>query len=223
MKNIKLKNSTLLMAVGAVLVLAGLVILISTSQNSMVVDNSNGILSQDEAKALVNDTVIKIIDVYETPTSVFEVKQTKAELEKEEDEDEKTDEEETVPAEDDDVDLLAEEYYEVTNYESVVKSIYTEKGIEELEQTMFGDDMFVLKDGSVVRVLKKLPEDNRFKGNNISIGTTKVQKEKIQSEVTLTTYALKGDTLTYYVIVKDLVLVKKDNSWLVESFQYNNK
>ena len=228
-KKIKMKNSTLLIAAGGVFLILGVFFMITQKQNTMTAPASNGLLTQEEANALINDTTKNVIDIYESPAEVFEVKEpTKIVENTEETEEEETaTTEETTRAKEENQEEVVEaehpDYYEVTNYDEVVKKIFTEKGIKELEGTKFDDKDFVIKEDNKVFILKEIPEENRYKGNNVSIGTTKILKESVTSEVTITTYKLNDDMLTYYVIVKNLSLVKQNDTWLVDSFNYTNK
>ncbi len=230
----KLKNSTILMIAGAVFVLIGAVLYITQNKNQGYVKNSSDVISQDEAVALANETTLKIIDIYEDPTSVFKVEETKKEEpkieEKTEENEEKNKEEPKEETEDPEKKTEPteepneyEDYYVVLNYDEVVKAMFTENGIKELEETTFDGKNFIIKDEGKVYLLKEIPEDNRYKGNTITIGTTQVLKGSIASEITITTYKLEDDMLTYYAIVKNLSLVKKDDKWLVDGFYYNNK
>ena len=229
MKNmkIKMKNSTLLMAAGVLFLIIGIFFMITQKQNTITAPPGNDLLTQDEAYGLINDTTNNIIELYENPIEVFEIKEYIRENENTEEEanseEEQTTDGDPTRAKEETENGEHPDYYEVTNYDEVVKKIFTEKGIKELEETKFDDKEFVIKEDDRVFILKEIPEGNRYKGNNLSIGTTKILKESVNSEITITTYKLNDDMLTYYVIVKNLALVKQNDVWLVDSFNYTNK
>lgn len=213
----KLTNSTLLMLVGAVLVLLGLVLMILNKPKQTYEQIKSEVLSNEEAKEVVKDTLNRLIDVYESPDKVFKVVEKVTEEPADE---ETTEEPKEEPVQEE---MEDEEYLIISDYDSIVKTLFTEKGIKEIETVKFNDKQFIVKEEDTVKVLKELPIDNRFKGNNITIGSTKVTKDSIQSEITMTTYLLKEETLTYYVVVKNLTLIKKNDEWLIDSFKYNNQ
>lgn len=226
----KIKNSTLLMAAGGLFLVVGIVLLITQKHNTYVAPTPSEVLSQEEAVALINDTTNRIIEIYENPTATFTIVEPKK-IEKDEPTEEPKEDTEEVKKENEELPVKEEVvedphpgYYEVSDYDKVIDAIFTENGKKELEATKFDDKEFVIKDeDGRVFILKEIPSENRYKGNNSSVGTTKILKESITSELTITAYGLDEDMLTYYVILKNIQLVKKDNEWLVDSFYYTNK
>lgn len=211
MKKIKLTNSTILIIAGGLFLLLGTIMFVTQGSKNNVVVVKNGVLSQDEANALIIDTTKNIINIYENPTSAFKTEEVKRPTTVEDgtEEIEETNE--------------YEDYYLVLNYDEVVNAMFTENGIKELEQTTFEGKKFIIKESGKVYMLKEIPTENRYTDSNITINVTKIQNESIVSEITLTSYKLNDDMLTYYAIVKNLTLIKKDNTWLVDGFYYNNK
>ena len=213
MKKIKLTNSTVLILAGGLFLLIGSIMYVTQGNNNSVVVVKNSVLSQDEANALIIDTTKNIINIYENPTVAFKTEEVKRPKTVEDDSEEIEEE----PNE-------YEDYYLVLNYDEVVNAMFTENGIKELEQTTFEDKKFIVKENDKVYILKEIPLENRYTDSNITINVTKIQNESIASELTLTSYKLDNDDmLTYYAIVKSLSLIKKDNTWLVDGFYYNNK
>ncbi|MBR4672815.1 MAG: hypothetical protein IKO78_06455 [Bacilli bacterium] len=211
MKKIKLTNSTILIIAGGLFLLLGTIMFVTQGSKNNVVVVKNGVLSQDEANALIIDTTKNIINIYENPTSAFKTEEVKRPTTVEDgtEEIEETNE--------------YEDYYLILNYDEVVNAMFTENGIKELEQTTFEGKKFIIKESGKVYMLKEIPTENRYTDSNITINVTKIQNESIVSEITLTSYKLNDDMLTYYAIVKNLTLIKKDNTWLVDGFYYNNK
>jgi hypothetical protein len=206
----------------------------------------DALLSDKEADSLIKEKVEKIILVYEKQGKGIEIKEATETVEPNEStdgvettekENEETESEEDKAIEKveqeekkkEDVNVAAgtqdadEDYVVVANYDTIVKELFTENGIKELESTKFEKKAFVVKEEGKVKFLKKLPQDNRFSKSNVSVSMIKVKQEEITAQVTLTNYGLKDDVLTYYVIIKNIKLVKKDDSWFVESFNYANE
>ena len=193
----KIKNSTLLIGAGSIFLILGILYLLIVGINSSTMTvNGDELLSQDEAIALTNDKTLKVMDLYENQSKVFNIEETEEE------------------------DSL---YHIAKNYDEIVKSLFSENGIKQLENSKFEDKEFVKKEEDKVYILKEIPEDNRYKTSNISISIMNIKKDSITSEVTLTSYKLKDDVVTYYVIVKNVNLVKKDNEWLINDFSYPNE
>ncbi len=192
----KIKNSTLLIGAGGVFLLFGLLSFIIFGQNNNKMKNNDGLLTKEEAIALINDKTKTVIDLFENQSEVFDI------------------------VESDQEDL----YQEVNNYDKIIKNLYSEEGIKQLEKSKFGENLFVKKnEDNKVFLLKDIPEDNRYKGTEISTEIMDIKKDSIVSEVTITTYKMKDDVVTYYVIVKDVELIKKDNEWLIKDFSYPNE
>ena len=192
----KIKNSTLLIGAGGVFLLFGLLSFIIFGQNNNKMKNNDGLLTKEEAIALINDKTKTVIDLFENQSEVFDI------------------------VESDQEDL----YQEVNNYDKIIKNLYSEEGIKQLEESKFGENLFVKKnEDNKVFLLKDIPEDNRYKGTEISTEIMDIKKDSIVSEVTITTYKMKDDVVTYYVIVKDVELIKKDNEWLIKDFSYPNE
>lgn len=197
------------------LIILGIVILIilgaswyilsnrNNNQTTIIID-PNALLTEKEAESLINDEIVKIIDIYENQEKTFEIK--KEEVEETEEENKKV-----------------EDYIIVTNYDKIVKDIFSENGIKELESTTFNKKQFVVKDEETVKILKEIPKNNRLKENNVAISMIKVKQNEITAQATFTTYGLEEDVVTYYVIVKNIKLVKSNDKWLTESFQYVNE
>ena len=205
-KKKKQKNQLLILGV-AILIILGVSLYILSNRNNnqtTIVVDPNALLTEKEAESLIKDEIIKVINIYENQEKTFEVKK-----------------EET--GESDEENKKIDDYIIVTNYDNVVKDVFSENGIKELEKVSFNKKQFVVKDEETIKVLRTIPDNNRLKENNVSLSMIKVKQNEITAQVTFTTYGLQEDILTYYVILKDIKLVKNNDKWLVESFQYVNE
>lgn len=198
-----MKKNKLIIIFGLVLLVLGSLLFMFNKRSNTETGNGNGsrVLSNEEAESLIKETVKKVVNIYENPKAVFQVK------------------------EDDD----KEEYLKILTYDVDIKSLFTENGIKELENTKFNNKAFFLREENDVYFLENIPSDNSFIKSTVTVGNKDIKEKSINCEVTFTTYRLQDDdSLTYYVIVKELKLVKveKENDealWLVESFKYNNE
>ena len=198
-----MKKNKLIIIFGLVLLVLGSLLFMFNKRNNTETGNGNGsrVLSNEEAESLIKETVKKVVNIYENPKAVFQVK------------------------EDDD----KEEYLKILTYDVDIKSLFTENGIKELENTKFNNKAFFLREENDVYFLENIPRDNSFIKSTVTVGNKDINENNITCEVTFTTYRLQDDdSLTYYVIVKELKLIKveKENDealWLVESFKYNNE
>ena len=71
--------------------------------------------------------------------------------------------------------------------------------------------------------LSSLPSDNSYLNSRIVLNKINVKEDKITADVSFYNSKLEGNELTYYIIVKELVLVKENDSWLVDNFLYSNE
>ena len=197
-----MKKNKMIIIVGLVLLVLGSALYMLARRNDTEKGNNdaNRVLSSEEAESLIEETIRKIINVYEDPGTVFQVK-----------------EEEDKP-----------DYIKILTYDVDMKSMFTEKGIKELENTKFNNKNFFLREENNVYFINDIPDDNKFSKSTITIGKKDIKEKSITCEIIFTTYGLQDDdSLSYFLIVKELKLVKveKDDSeavWLVDNFEYNN-
>ncbi len=222
-----MKNKKNIIYIGIVFIVLGIVLFVTSKPKEEVHIDNNPKLSNDEAKVLVNDMVKKVINVYENPKEVFEVEEEKEEPEVDEN-GEKLPEGVKI-VEKDGIkyhEIIVKDYIVVKDYDSKINALFTEKGINELEKTVFNKKSFVKKEEDKISILIEIPTDNQYINSNISVDKVEVKEEEITATVTLTTYKLSdtdSDELEFYVIVKNIKLVKKNDVWFVDSFPYLNK
>ncbi len=189
-----MKKNRLFIIVGLLLLFAGLVLFISNKHNSSdIIYIGEDELTTSDAEVIIKEKVNKLIKLYEVPNEAFKI-------EEKEDSD----------------------YYNVLNYDEIVKLLFSENGIKEFENTKFGDKQLVVKDENSVSILKNIPDNNKFLNSDIFVDNIKIQDDIINANVTFSFHGLRDDILSYYLYVKDMKLVKSDNDWLIESFIYSN-
>lgn len=184
-------------------ILAGL-LLISTSytlysSKTGKINNNNGNteLTRDDAVSIMNGVIKDVIDVYENPNKVFD-----ATLEE----------------------IDGNSLYKINNYSSVINTIFTKRGKNQLEATVFETGNFVTQEDDEIYFMKDLPTDNRYLTSKISIDNVSIKEDKLSCVVTLSNYIEDEEgIINYYVIMKNLTVVKEGNNWLVDNFQYNNE
>ena len=190
-----MKKKNILVVVGLVLITLGVVVYNTQKRNRDIEYIEESLtLSKSEATKLVEDTINNVINVYENIDKVFEI----------------------------DGSYESEKEIKVTNYDEIVKTIFTENGIKELENISFGKNKFVTKKDNDILLLKEIPSDNQYTGSSISLDGLNIGENEITCNVTLTTYKLVKDKLTYYVFEKNIKLVKNEENWLVDTFKYSN-
>ena len=209
-----MKKHIILIILGGALLMIG--IILSFNRKSNVIYYFDEVeLSQEEANSLILEKTRSIVDIYENKEKTFKiVEDKKEEAEQETLEGEETPKEETL-----------NEYIKAIDYNEVVKKLFTEKGIKELEETRFNEKNFVDKkeDGSIY-LLNTIPSDNSYLNCSITIKDIIVNLDEIKATVTFSKDLIdKDDNLTYYVYEKKIELIKKDDVWLVDTFIYTNK
>ena len=111
----------------------------------------------------------------------------------------------------------------VNNYDAVLKEIYTEKGISELETIKFGQDSFVKKEEDKVYLLKSIPQNNSYLNSTVSVEIKSNTLKEIEAVVSFSSDSTDAnDILTYYVYEKNIKLIKNDDKWYVDTFVYTN-
>lgn len=219
-----MKKKTLILVVGIVFLLSGGIIfwqMKGRNSNNQIEQPKSSVLSTEQAKSLVNDIVKNVIGVYENQSKTFKVSDVVTNIEESSASGEKTDEKKN---DKENSENEFSDYYIVSNYNEIVKNIFTDNGIKELESTIFDKKNFVLKQDGNIYILKDIPQDNKYADSNVTLGNFEIKEDSISCDVTFSTYGLQeDDTLSYYIYVKNIKLVKKDNSWFVDSFSYKNE
>lgn len=191
-----MKKSYILIIVGVLLLVGGVGLYISGMEEPPVIQESLT-LSVDEAKNLISEKVNYLIKVYENSSQVFDV---------------------TV------IDENENKINKINNYSDVIDTIFTENGKNEFESITFREKKFVSKDDNGVYFLSSLPIDNSYLNSSIVLAEVDIKENKISGIVTFTDSVVgDDDALNYYIIYKNITLVKENDTWLVESFLYSNE
>ena len=210
-KNITIKKNTLIIIV-AVFVFG--LFAIYYVNNMKKKDNviyyetaSNNDLTEAQAKVIIDEKVKTIMKLYENPVELFEIEKNESNM----DFDSVLNEKEV-----NELDY----YYKISNYDDVLKELYTENGVKELENTKFGDKSFVKKDNGDIYLLKNIPNSNKYLKSNIVYYGIKYNNQIITAGIRITKYNLVDDVINYYIVDKSIKIVKIDDKWFVESFVY---
>lgn len=194
-----MKKYTLLIIIGGLFLIAGVVLSFNKKKNVIYIYDDAS-LSQDEAYSLIIEKTKQIIDIYENQNSTFEIVEE--------------------PNEDN---TEIKEYLKVNNYEEIIKKIFNDNGIEELETIKFNDKKFIEKKEDGIYILSTIPKDNLYSNTSISVSNIVITLDNIKATVSFTRDEVdKDDILTYYIFEKGIELVKNDDKWLVKSFNYAN-
>ncbi len=205
-----MKKYTLLIIAGGVFLITGLILSFGKKNDKIIYYYEENI-SQEEATSIIIEKVKNIIDIYEHKNDTFKViNNTSIEDDVEADEQiEKTQEKEEL-------------YIQVSNYDEVIDDLYTKDGKLELESTVFNDNLFVKKNDKDVFLLNDIPKKNKYSNSSISISDVVVNKNEVRAKVAFTNDELdKDDVLTYYIYEIKIELIKENDKWLVNSFNYS--
>ena len=184
-------------------VVAGLLLIMTSytlynSKTSKVnTNNTNTELTRDDAISIMNDVITDIIKVYEKPDEVFET---------------------TIE------EIDGKTLYKINNYSSVINKMFTKRGKNQLEATVFSNGNFTIEKDDEIYFMMDIPEENRYKTSKITIDNVSIKEDKISCVATLSNYIENEEgIISYYVIEKNLTIVKDKDNWLVDNFQYNNE
>ena len=201
-----MKKYTLLIIIGGIFLIAG--IILYNGKKDQPIYYTVYSMSQDEAKALIIDKTKLIMDLYENISESFIVENN-------------TKNEETPEEENKEKDIL-DEYVKVSNYDDVVNSLFTENGKTELESIKFKDKAFVLKKDDGTYILSKIPSDNSYLNSSIFVDDVKITDDQVKALVSFSSDKVDSERIDYYIYEKDIILVKKDDKWFVDTFMYPN-
>ena len=144
---------------------------------------------------VAKELINDVIKVYENPAVIFK----------------------TLQVTKDDVNL-----YQVDDYESVVKNIFTSNGISQLEGMTFENKKYVSKIDNVTYFLTSIPQSNSYIKSKISIDSIEFDNNKIIVQVTFSNSEVLADEINYYVITKTMEIVKENDKWLINDFDYSD-
>lgn len=184
-------------------VVAGLLLIMTSytlynSKTSKVnTNNTNTEITRDDAISIMNDVITDIIKVYEKPDEVFET---------------------TIE------EIDGKTLYKINNYSSVINKMFTKRGKNQLEDTVFSNGNFTIEKDDEIYFMMDIPEENRYKTSKITIDNVSIKEDKLSCVATLSNYIENEEgIISYYVIEKNLTIVKDKDNWLVDNFQYNNE
>jgi len=190
-----MKKSYLFIIFGGLLIFFGGYLIINSGK-----DVNTGIsvklLSKEEATTIISEKVNYLIKVYEKSSEVFNVES---------------------------VEENGKKINKINNYDEIVSKLFTNKGLEQFENTVFGENKFVTKKENDVFFLSNVPSDNSYLDSRIILNKINVKENVVTADVSFYNSKLDGNDLTYYIIIKELVLVKEKDSWLVDDFLYVNE
>ena len=197
-----MKKYTLLIVAGSIFLVLG-VILSMLKKNEVFYIYEETKLSQEEATALIIEKVKNVMDVYEKQKDIFNVVE--------------------VTNQEENIEESNNEYIKINNYEEVIKDIFTEEGIEEIEKIEFEGKKYIEKREDGVYVLSSIPLRNRFSDSSISVSISMNVLGEVKAVVSFTSDEIDDkDVLIYHIYEKNIDLVKKDDKWLIKSFNYSN-
>lgn len=190
-----MKKGKLLIIVGGILLVLGVVLFTLKKEKPITYEVVEEKLSKEDAISLIKEKVNTIVDIYENKEKVFNTTSNS----------------------------LEDTYLLVNNYDTVLKGIYTEKGISELETIKFGQDSFVKKEEDKVYLLKSIPQNNSYLNSTVSVEIKSNTLKEIEAVVSFSSDSTDAnDILTYYVYEKNIKLIKNDDKWYVDTFVYTN-
>lgn len=188
-----MKKSLIYITLGVVLLSLGSFLYIKGRSNNVVVKEHE--MTKDEANNVAKELINDVIKVYENPAVIFK----------------------TLQVTKDDVNL-----YQVDDYESVVKNIFTSNGISQLEGMTFENKKYVSKIDNVTYFLTSIPQSNSYIKSKISIDSIEFDNNKIIVQVTFSNSEVLADEINYYVITKTMEIVKENDKWLINDFDYSD-
>lgn len=192
-----MNNKALICVVAGLLLIMTSYTLYNSKTSKVNTNNTNTELTRDDAISIMNDVITDIIKVYEKPDEVFET---------------------TIE------EIDGKTLYKINNYSSVINKMFTKRGKNQLEDTVFSNGNFTIEKDDEIYFMMDIPEENRYKTSKITIDNVSIKEDKLSCVATLSNYIENEEgIISYYVIEKNLTIVKDKDNWLVDNFQYNNE
>ena len=218
LKNIKIdknfyKNPKFLIIVGTILVIFGGISYVTKPQKTYVetgkVDTEK--LSEEQAKNVIESLMANAISVYENPSLLFKVSDANIDIGEEKSEDDKKEEN-------------ANNAKLISNYSDVIKTIFSDNGIKQLEKMTFESKKYVYKKSDVVYFINDVI-DKEYSLTDIAFTYSMftIKKDSITCNINFNKVTVDEDNaVNYYIITKPIKLVKNGDTWLIDSFNYTN-
>lgn len=182
---------------GIIFLSVGLFLYVNKPEEKMIINEPEKILTKEEASSLIGEKIKSLINVYERPNEIFNIE-------------ENANEDGSVSK-------------KVTNYQEVVTNLFSENGIKQLENTKFNGKNYVIKNNDIISLLDKIPVENSYVNSKINLEMVDVKENVITSQVIFSSNSLdSNDVINYYVINKNIKLIKIEDKWYVDDFNYNN-
>ncbi len=186
--------------IGFVLILLGIVI--NVFFNHRVSMARDGSVSKEEATGFLSTLVERVVYVYEKPSAVFKTEKQKMKVGE------------------DEVEVTV-----LTDYNDRVKEIFTDSGIKQLENMKFGGKKYINKDNGKVYVMDVIGVKNKVLNSSLQISNVSVNNNSNLIKGTANFYKAgtdENDVMSYYYLMKNVRLVRVDNTFYVDSFIYSN-
>lgn len=192
------KKALIIILIGILFLFSGIFLYVNR-KSDVRPNNGPVILSRDEAVSVITQLINDVIKVYESPSSIFKTSDDALENDK----------------------LV----FKLENYSEVISLLFSDNGIKQLESTVFNKENFIIKKDGNVYCLKEIPVGNQYIKSKISIDqVTSIKEKEISCEVTFSSYNLdEAGVINYYVVTKNIVVVKRDNGWVIDNFDYSNE
>ena len=152
------------------------------------------------------------ISVYENPSLLFKVSDATITIKEEKKEEEEETEDNSNNAK------------LVSNYNDVIKTIFSSNGIKQLEKMTFNKKKYVYKNNDVVYFINNII-DTDYSLTDIAFTYSKftIKSDTITCNVNFNKVTIDEDNaVNYYIITKPIKLVKTGDDWLIDSFNYTN-
>lgn len=196
----KTKMNQKYVIIGFVLIIAG--IIVNTFFNRGVSIQGDGSVSKEEAAGFLSTLVEEVVYVYEKPSAIFKTQTEKMKIGEEE------------------VEVTV-----LTDYDEKVKEIFSENGIKQLENMKFGGKKYINKENGKVYVMDIIGIKNKVLNSSLQIKNVQVNNSSTLIKGTANFYKAgtdDKDIINYYYLIKNVRLVRVDNTFYVDSFIYSN-
>ncbi len=187
------------------------------------------VLTNDDAKSIVDSVLVNLLNVYENPKEVFEVEEIYEEEKEEEKKEEAQPEEPEIiddytgeETEEKEEKVKVPSKYVIKDYSKKMKSIFTSDGKTEFEKMTFNGKKFYEKEEDKIYFNTSIvSKENKFSGDPYTITQLVMADGEISCKLHFSRLSInENDEVSYAVYTKSINIIKTIDGWLVSSFKY---
>ena len=186
------KIGMIIMVIAALCIVVAIYLFTSPNKEPYIPPVVEKKLTNEEISGIVNETLLKVFDIYENPKSHF------------------------AGEEEENNQIL------VHDYETVVDNIFSANGKKELEKVKFDGKNFVEKKDDGIYIIANIPDDKKYSEWQVNTKDYYMNGGYISLFVIFgKNTMLENGEMSIVSKTIEMKIVKSEDAWLVDSLNYN--